>query len=318
MSSSVQIVLRTLTLVALLMGLGALSIKSKLILSEHLPGISKLIVIFLLPMTIFNMIVNGSAKITDYMSALPYLGLVILIYAFLYGLGYWLSGCLKLKGKRRDVFRMFMIFGNIGFFGIPLITGLYPGSLSFLHLTQHNVIDAFILWTLGIMILTHHLKARSFTASLKQMANPTMGALVLGMVFMVFGWKLPDLPNSIVVGGADALKFISLIYMGMLLATIDIKPLLKEKSIYVLILVKMILVPIVVYIIASQFLLDQSAMTMALLFGVPGMVVVSILATLYESDKEYAAGVIFLTTVAALVTLPLLVTVFSYLKAVLK
>ncbi len=317
MSTSVQIVLSTLTLVALLMVLGYLSIKSKLILVEHLPGISKLIVIILLPMAIFNMIVNGS-NLSDYISALPYLSMIIIVYAFLYGFGYWFSGVIKLEGHRRNVFRMFMIFGNIGFFGIPLITGLYPGSLSFLHLTQHNVVDALILWTLGIMILTHHLQARSFKESLKQIANPTVVALMLGLIFLGMGWKLPDLTNRIVIGCAESLKFISLIYMGMLLATIDIKPLLKDKSIYILILIKMVIIPIFVYVIASQFLMDQSAVTMALLFGVPGMVVVSILAALYQSDKEYAAGVVFMTTVAALITLPLLVTIFSYLQAVLK
>ncbi len=317
MSNSVQIVLSTLILVALLMVLGTLSVKSKLILVEHLPGISKLIVIILLPMAIFNMIVNGS-NLTEYISALPYLGMVILMYVFLYGFGSWLSKVIKLEGHRRNVFRMFMIFGNIGFFGIPLITGLYPGPLSFLHLTQHNAVDALILWTLGIMILTSHHEVRSIKESLKQMANPTMGALLLGLVFLSLGWKLPDLPNRIVVGCAESLKFISLIYMGMLLATINIKPLLKERSIYILILFKMIILPIFVYIIASQFLIDQSAVTMALLFGVPGMVVVSILAALYHSDQEYAAGVVFMTTVAALITLPLLVTIFSYLQAVLK
>ena len=57
---------------------------------------------------------------------------------------------------------------------------------------------------------------------------------------------------------------------------------------------------------------------MALLFGTPGMVLVSILAALYDSDKTYAAGVVFMTTVAALITLPLLVSIFSYLQAVLK
>lgn len=318
MSSSVQIVLNTLSLVALLMMIGYLSVKSNLIQDEHLPGISKFIVIILLPMAIFNMIVNGEAQWIDYMKALPYLGMVCLVYLVLYLLGKWISKLLKLSGKRSDVFRMFMIFGNIGFFGIPLITGLFPGSLSYLHLTQHNIIDALVMWTVGVMILTHHLNKRSFSATVKHMINPTMGALILGLIIMGLGIQMPSLPNLIVKGLAEALKTISLVYMGMLLATIDVRPLLKEKSIYVLILVKMFLIPIVIYVCASFFLVDQSAVTMALLFGTPGMVLVSILAALYDSDKTYAAGVVFMTTVAALLTLPLLVSIFSYLQAVLK
>jgi predicted permease len=318
MSSSVQIVLNTLTLVALLMLIGYASLKSKLIQADHLAGISKFIVIILLPMAIFNMIVNGEAKLSDYLSSLPYLGMVCVVYGVLYLLGLGLSRFLKLSGKRKDVFRMFMIFGNIGFFGIPLITGIYPGSLSYLHLTQHNIIDALVIWTVGIMILTHHLNKRSFTATIKNLVNPTIGALVLGLILLVLGYKLPALPNQVVKGLSEALKSISLVYMGMLLATIDVRPLLKEKSIYILILVKMFIIPLLIYIVASFFLIDQSAVTMALIFGTPGMVLVSILTALYDSDKAYAAGVVFLTTIASLVTLPLLVSIFSYLQAVLK
>jgi len=80
----------------------------------------------------------------------------------------------------------------------------------------------------------------------------------------------------------------------------------------------MFLIPIIIYVCASFFLIDQSAITMALLFGTPGMVLVSILAALYDSDKAYAAGVVFMTTVVALITLPLLVSIFSYLQPVLK
>jgi hypothetical protein len=318
MSSSVQIVLNTLSLVALLMVIGYVSVKSDLIQSDHLPGISKFIVIILLPMAIFNMIVNGEARWIDYMKALPYFGMVCIVYLFLYLLGKYLAHILKLSGKRKDVFRMFMIFGNIGFFGIPLITGLFPGSLSYLHLTQHNIIDALVMWTVGVMILTHHLNKRSFSSTVKQMINPTMGALILGLIIMGLGIKIPAIPNLVVQGLAEALKTISLVYMGMLLATIDVRPLLREKSIYVLIVFKMFLIPLLIYVLASFFLLDQSAVTMALLFGTPGMVLVSILAALYDSDKAYAAGVVFMTTVAALLTLPLLVSIFSYLKAVLK
>jgi predicted permease len=318
MSSSVQIVLNTLTLVALLMVIGYVSVKSDLIQQDHLPGISKFIVIILLPMAILNMIINGEAQAIDYMKAMPYLGMVCLVYLGLYLLGKGLASLLKLSGKRKDVFRMFMIFGNIGFFGIPLITGIYPGSLSYLHLTQHNIIDALVMWTLGVMILTHHLNKRSFSATVKHMINPTIGALLLGLILMGFGIKMPTLPNLVIKGLAEALKTISLVYMGMLLASIDVRPLLKEKSIYVLIGVKMFLIPIIIYVCASFFLIDQSAVTMALLFGTPGMVLVSILAALYDSDKAYAAGVVFMTTVAALITLPLLVSIFSYLQPVLK
>lgn len=318
MSESVLIILNTLLLIAILMAIGFLSIKFKLIQTENLVGISKLIVNVLLPMTIFNMVVNNDAVLADYIQEMPYMVLMALAYALLFCLGYVIAGWLKLQGKRKDVFRMFMIFGNIGFFGIPLITGLYPGSLSFLHLTQHNVLDALILWTVGIMILTHHLKANSFTSTIKHMMNPTVIALILGLLFMIFGWKVPPMANGIVKGLADSLKYISLVYMGMLLSTIKIKPLLKEKSIYVLIFVKMFLFPLLLYVVASQFFIEQSAVTIALMFGLPGMILVSILVALYHSDKEYAAGVVFMTTIAALITLPLLVTIFSALAPVLK
>lgn len=318
MSPSVQIILNTLSLVALLLAIGFLTLKAKLIRKDHLEGISKLIVNVLLPCTLFNLIVNSEAVLTDYLNAMPYLAMVGLAYLFLYGLGKVLANLLKLQGPRNDVFRMFMIFGNITYFGIPLITGLYPNALSILHLTQHNVLDAMILWSFGILILNPAMKSRSPLTIIKSILTPTMIALLSGLVFMSLGWKLPDMPNGIVKGLADSLKFISLVYMGMLLATISVKPLLKDKSIYVLIFVKMILIPLLLYGLASLFFIEQSSVTLALMFGLPGMIMVSILVSLYHSDTDYAAGIVFMTTIAALITLPLLVTLISTLQAVIK
>ena len=318
MNQSVQIILNTLALVALLLAIGFLTLKAKLVKQDHLEGISKLIVNVLLPCTLFNLIVNGEAVLPDYLDAMPYLAIVALAYLLLYGLGHVLAKLLHLQGQRKDVFRMFMIFGNITYFGIPLITGLYPNALSILHLTQHNVLDAMILWSFGILILNPSLRSRSPLTIIKTILTPTMIALLAGLVFMGFGWHLPAMPNTIVKGLADSLKFISLVYMGMLLATINVKPVLRDKSIYVLIFVKMFLVPLLLYGLASLFFIDQSSVTLALMFGLPGMIMVSILVSLYHSDTEYAAGIVFMTTIAALITLPLLVTVISSLQAVIK
>ena len=314
MNQSVQIILNTLSLVALLMAIGYMTLKADLVKKDHLEGISKLIVNVLFPCTLFNLIVNSGATLSDYLSMMPYLFLVALAYLLLYGLGLLFAKILKLQGQRKDVFRMFMIFGNITYFGIPLITGLYPNALSTLHLTQHNVMDAVILWSFGILILNPSLKNRSPMAIVKTILTPTMIALLIGLVFMSLGLKLPEMPNSIVIGLAGSLKFISLVYMGMLLATIDVRPVLKDKSIYVLIFVKMFLVPLLLYGLASLFFVEQSSVTLALMFGLPGMIMVSILVSLYHSDTEYAAGIVFMTTIAALITLPLLITVISFLK----
>lgn len=318
MSSSIQIILNTLVMVAILMAIGFLSLKAKLFTPDHLTGISKLIVNVLLPCTLFNLIVNSEARLADYLQATPYLILLALVYLILFGLGLVLSKVLRLKGQKKDVFRMFLIFGNITYFGIPLITGLYPNSLSVLHLTQHNVLDALILWSVGILILNPALKARSLKAIVKAILTPTMIAILIGLVFMGFNLKLPALGNTVVKGLADSLKVISLVYMGMLLGTISIKAHLKDPSIYILILFKMILMPLFIYGLASVFLISQSAITMALMFGLPGMIMVSVLVSLYHSDTDYAAGVIFMTTISALITLPFLVSVISSLEAVLK
>lgn len=314
MTDSVSIILNALTLVACLMAIGFLSLKAKLIEPKHLPGISKLIVNVLLPCTMFSLIVNSEARLSDYIEASPYLLGLAVVYLSLFGLGWLISRALNLQGKKKAVFRMFMVFGNITYFGIPLIPGLYPDGLSVLHLTQHNILDALILWSVGILILSPALKARSFIEILQSLLTPTMIAILLGLVMMGLNLHLPEVAGSVIQGLANSLKSISLVYMGMLLGTISIKPYLKDKSLYLLILIKMILVPLVIYLIASQVFITESAMIMAVMFGLPGMIMVSILAANFDCEPDYAAAVVFMTTLASLVTLPLLVSVLSLMK----
>lgn len=314
MNDSVSIILNSLTLVACLMAIGFLSLKAKLIEPKHLPGLSKLIVNVLLPCTMFSLIVNSEARLSDYIQASPYLLGLAVVYVSLFGIGWVLADRLHLQGKKKAVFRMFMVFGNITYFGIPLITGLYSDGLSVLHLTQQNIMDFLILWSVGILILNPVLKARSIREIVQSLMTPSMIAILLGLVMMSLDWHLPTIAGSVIQGLASSLKSISLVYMGMLLGTISIKPYLKDKSLYVIILVKMILVPLMIYAIASQVFIEESAMIMAVMFALPGMITVSILATNFDCEPEYAAAAVFMTTVASLVTLPLVVSVISLLK----
>ena len=76
----------------------------------------------------------------------------------------------------------------------------------------------------------------------------------------------------------------------------------------------MCLIPILLYLLLEQFLLDKNlGVTVALIAGMPTMSAVVIMAKGYGADGDCAMGSIVVTTVCSAVTLPTVFWVLQYL-----
>lgn len=311
---SVNIILNQLVLLGILLGIGFSFRKIKLFDEKNTHGIAKLVVNLLLPMLIFELVAESGVQPSAYLDMMMYAVGVALIYTFMYFLGTYLGKLLGLSGKRLDVFILFMMFGNTNFFGVPLILSLFNNPTASLNLSQQMIVDNLFLWSIGLNLCKRHLGISDLRSQIRAMANPTTIALVLGILSLTTGIHLSGQLQNAVLGLADSTKYLSMIYLGSLLAGLNVGPIIKEKSIYALIVVKMVLLPILFFMVFKLFFPIQSAQTVATMFALPGMVTVSILVAMHDSDATYAAGIVFITTLLCLVTLPLVTFVFTLLS----
>ena len=102
---------------------------------------------------------------------------------------------------------------------------------------------------------------------------------------------------------------ISLLVLGGVLTTLPLKKLFTNWKIYYVCFIKLIVFPLIVYVIAKYVLClgDEMSMFTMIMSGLPTASLTNMFAELYDIEPGYAATSVGMTTVFSVATLPLIV-----------
>ena len=169
------IIMGQIELFVVLILVGILAVKTKILNQEALGYFSKYLMRIAIPVMIFTNTIHGATR-AELLSSIPVLLVAAVMFVGLSLLAWVMSGLLKLQGNERQIYRAASTFGNIGFMGIPLVAALFPET-GMLYIALFTIVDQSTLWTLG-MSLTQPAGAKkeklSVPALLKKMINPAM------------------------------------------------------------------------------------------------------------------------------------------------
>lgn len=287
--------------------IGIIGVKTKIFDRKALDYMSKYIMKLSLPLMIFMNTLNGATG-EQVIAALPMLAIAVCMYMFLLIMSCVFSKVMKLKGNAAQVYKAVFTFGNIGFVGIPLVAAVYPES-GMLYIAIVTIIDQGLLWTLGMQLTTPSERKTkgSLGKSLMKMINPAIVAIVLSVIGVFAGVHLPTILNDTLTKVGQSTTPLSMIYIGGLFCYMDIKKYIRKAEFYIIVVFKMIIFPILLFIVIGGVDISQDIrVTLAILAGLPTMSSVAMFANANGSDGDYAIGAIFITTIASVVTLPLI------------
>lgn len=259
-----------------------------------------------MPLLLFTNTLNGATR-QQFISALPILAISLLMYFLLYLLCRFLARLFGLKGNENHVYRACSMFGNIGFMGIPIIAALFPEQ-GMLYIALFTVIDQLLLWTLGVNLTApvDRENTMSVISRLMKMINPATIAIILSILGLFIGLHLPEPINAALTKAGLLTPPMALIYLGGLFCYIDIPQYIRKKEIYGTVAVKMCLFPLVFYEICRFLQVPHDiTLTMSILPALPSMAVIVMLAQNQHSDSNYAAGMLLVTTLCSIITIPL-------------
>jgi malate permease and related proteins len=148
---------------------------------------------------------------------------------------------------------------------------------------------------------------------MKNLVNPNTIAFGAGMVIMITGLNIPAVIDIPIRGIGDTTNYLSMLYIGGMLAQTDIKGVFTRKKVFVLSVNKMIISPILLILIFRALLkllsinMDPVAFFVVILqCGTPCMTVIVVLAKMFKADDSHAMENVFISTLLSLVTLPFL------------
>lgn len=217
--------------------------------------------------------------------------------------------------KRKDIFVFISIFSNCGFVGIPFVEMFTEGdSQAVMYIIIFNAVFNILLWTLGAYLITQDKKQISIK---KALINPCTIGTVIGFFLFIFPkiniFAMPSVKEfqQIVVYTGNMTAPLSMMIVGIRLAELSPKKLFCDKGIYFSSLFRLIIAPLVTYLLILPFkswgvfgndvyLLLAPVIAMAM----PPAASIVAFAEKFDGEKETAAAAYATGTILSLFTLP--------------
>ncbi len=202
-------------------------------------------------------------------------------------------------------------FSNPGFFGIPLITASISEGAVF-YIAAFIAFLNMLQWTYGVSILTADKKKEKGGAPLisvkKIVTAPFMVAIIIGLFFFLSGLKMPAILNSCINFIAGLNTPLAMFTIGIYLAQTDIAAMFRRKSLYLVSLVRLVIIPVVSFGLLCLMPGVNTELRLALLIAsaCPVGSNVAVYAQLHDQDYPYAVETVVISTMFSLITIPLL------------
>ena len=217
------------------------------------------------------------------------------------------------EGRRR-VLRCATVFSNAGYMAIPLQQAIL-GDEGVFYCAAYVIVFNVFLWTYGIIEMGGSQEKLSLR---KVLINPGIIGVAVGLVLFLFSIPVPGLIQDAVGHMANLNTPLPMLIVGYYLAQTDLPAALRDRRSYLCMALRLIGMPLV-------------AMGALLLCGVRGNVLIACMicistpvatactmfATRYERDTHLSVNLVSVSTLLSVFTLPLLVALTDYLASLL-
>jgi len=296
-------VLNQVIIFCIIIVIGYAVVKTKFLPGSALPVITNLFSRVIVPFILFVNTVNGATR-ADMGKYIFLSGVYACVYVSIIIISRIMPKILRLKGNKASLFSLSHTFGNVGFIGIPLLLSVF-GQRVMIYVTMYAIVDQALFWTYGYSLsFPVDNKLKFSPKTLVNMLNPPLIAVILSIVLIMLNVRLPPIMDRAFTAMADTGAALPFLYIGGMIATLDIKGILKHYEFYALIAVKMMILPVCLFLVLKAIGVEQEiAVVSSLLFGLPTITLVPMIAGANGSDVEYATSAVLITTIASLFTL---------------
>ncbi|MEG2456851.1 MAG: AEC family transporter, partial [Clostridia bacterium] len=217
----------------------------------------------------------------------------------------YLAFCKSYDDPKSRVCTVASACGNVGFFGVPMLQALLPDNpeaiiYSAVFIVSMNIIG----WTLGMYILSRDKKHISIK---KFLLNPTTLILLLALPLFFSKAVLPTVLMSWVTFFAKMATPLAMTILGMRFASANMAELFKGYKQYIAISVKLVIFPLVTYLILMPFNFDPILKaSIFILSAMPPAAISLNFAEITDTAPKTAASIVLIGSLLCIITLPLL------------
>lgn len=306
--SLTNIVLNQILIMFIIILIGYLCYKLKLIDQSFNKKLSDLLLLLVTPILIFN---SYQREFTSELLMGLILSFGLAAATHLFGI---LVSYIFLRGRNNkdlSIERFSAIYSNCGFIGIPIINGIY-GSEGVFYITAYITVFNLFVWTQGLIMING---AQDRKAMVKTLISPTLIAIILGFIFFIFQIRLPSILFESIDYIGSMNTPLAMLIAGGTIAQTNIWRIFIKPRIYFVMFLKLIFIPGVLLLIYSRLNLSLPVLTATILaVACPTGATGTLFAVRYNKNAVYSSEIFAMTTIGALVTIPLIMIFMDYIR----
>ena len=208
-------------------------------------------------------------------------------------------------GKADRVGQFAVIFSNSGFVGIPIISGLLGPEFVF-YVTITMAVGTFALWTYGVLLMSGD---KGQVSMKKIFTNPAVVALFIGLALFFAPVRLPGMVSQFLTGMGNLNTGLGMLVLGINLGSSNLGLLFTDRRLYKACAFRLLVVPAATILLCLAMPVSaEIRMVLLIVEACPCGAVTSMLAQLYGGDFQYGTGLVIVTTLLSMATLPLVLT----------
>ena len=292
----------------ILIALGFLCNKLRVIQAETVAGMTDLVLYVVTPCII---VVSFQREFSREM--LGGLGL-----AFLIGVGYHLLNIVLAHGVVRDAFerrqsvlRFALVFSNAGFMSIPLQQELL-GDVGVFYGAAIIAVFNLVLWSYGLVLMsgeTRQMNAR------KILLNPGVTSVAVGVAFFLISFKLPPILLEPMRAMAALNTPLPMLIIGYYLADAKLGRVVADAKVYGVMALRLLVVPLLVLgALLLAGVRDGTAVVAGIIAAsAPAAAATTMFSAKFNQDTILSVGIVSYSTLLSLVTMPLVVGLARHL-----
>ena len=296
--------LTKMVIFVVLMVIGYIGARTKLLNSEFTKAASKLTMNVFMTASILNSVIANPPQLSG-----GELAKVMLACFVSVGFGYLISALvvrlLPFQRERKPLMELLISVTNTMFIGVPVAEPIF-GSQAVFYIAMSCIPFNVFLYTYGIWRMNQ--SGERVKLNWKNMVSVPLIATMAALLIFVLNIPMPGVVKELCNTLSAATMPMSMLVIGSSLGGVSLLDAFKEKSLYFASLMRLVLVPLLTLPVLKLITTDPVLLgAMVIIAGCPSAVMVTVLAIQYGRDAEYTSKGILLETFLSMATMPALV-----------
>lgn len=213
----------------------------------------------------------------------------------------------------RNLYTYGLTFSNFGFMGNAVVAALFPDIFMEYLIFVLPFWVLIYVWGVPFLLIPSEAWKKGLKDRLRPLVNPMFAGMVVGMVVGLLDLPVPAFLNSAITSLGSCMSPVAMLLTGMTIAQIDLRVTLKDRSVYGVSVLRLLVIPAAALAFLTLIPMDYGlALCMVCSLAMPLGLNTIVVPGAYGKDTSVAAGMGLVSHLLSCVTIPVVFLLFEW------